>query len=474
MQPRGRTLALLIVVLVLLAPMAFAQEEGDAADTQATETQAEDTQGAAEQAMSFGMGLGIGAEVIGDVTYQTLSITPDVAFGKVGVGLDLTLHYRFTLDEEGNTSLEIRKEDWIPSAELNFLELYLPKIRYVRYGLKGEPLYAKFGSIDDGTLGNGFIMGGYSNTLFLPERRIFGLAFDLDGRLFSFPYVGIETFAANLAAFDVFGTRLFVRPLIDLSIPILKNIQFGGTVVADRDPYYHMKIIAPDDPQYQVANASIAVIGTDFRLPVLSNPVISMATFADMAFAGNSTGGMLGVGGTLIGFLTYGAQLRILGDNFLPVYFDATYDLYRPTKYQIATASSTIVDGSVGWFASLGTSFLENKVVFNASLDGPFSPPARLADGSVDPNSTANYPHLRAVLVVAEGVLPGFFFDASYDKKLIRSFKDLIDPTDAVIGARINYKTGPAVISLVYNLRYNPALGEFDVTSGLESSLTLF
>jgi hypothetical protein len=467
MRLRGRTLALLIA-LAVLAPVAFAQEGEESTDTQAPATQE-----TAADGLNFGMGLGIGAEVIDDVTYQTLSVTPDVAFGKVGVGLDLTLHYRFTL-VDGSTSMEIRKEDWVPSAELNFFELYLPKIRYVRYGLKGEPLYAKFGSIEDATLGNGFIMGGYANTLFLPERRIFGLAFDLDGRLFGFPYVGIETFAANLAAFDMFGTRLFVRPLIDLSIPILKNIQFGGTVAADRNPYYHMQIIAPDEPEYQVDTTSIAVIGADFRLPILSNPVLSLATFGDIAFAGKSTGGMLGFGGTLIGFLTYGAQLRILGDNFIPVYFDATYDLYRPTKYQIATADTTVVDGSVGWFASLGTSFLDDKVVFNASLDGPFSPPVRLADGSADPDATANFPHLRTVLVVAEGVVPGFFFDASYDKKSIQSFEDLIDPTDAVIGARINYKTGPAVISLVYNLRYNPALGEFDVTSGLESSITLF
>ena len=27
--------------------------------------------------------------------------------------------------------------------------------------LKGEPLYAKFGSIDDATLANGFILGNY-------------------------------------------------------------------------------------------------------------------------------------------------------------------------------------------------------------------------------------------------------------------------------------------------------------------------
>ena len=183
-----------------------------------------------EGGFDFGLNIGIGAETFGGVTYQTLKLSPDIAIGKFGIGLELTLHYLFAPD------FEVRQEDWVPTGDDNILDVYLPKFKYVRYGFKGDPLYAKFGSIENGLLGNGFIMGGYDNTLFLPEKRIFGLTFDLDGALFNFPYVGIETFIGNLAQLDVMGFRTFIRPLAFTEIPIIHGLPVGGTVALARQP----------------------------------------------------------------------------------------------------------------------------------------------------------------------------------------------------------------------------------------------
>ncbi|MEE8440578.1 MAG: hypothetical protein V3S41_02560, partial [Spirochaetia bacterium] len=185
-----------LVLLVACTAFVFAQDEGGGSD------------------LDFGLGISIGAQSFpnpdftgtgtepGTITYQSVGMSPDLAFGKFGIGLDVTLNYRFTGGVDG-TDFEIRREDWIPDADTSFLELYLPKLQYIRWGLKGDPLFVKLGSIDDGMLGNGFIIGGYTNTQYLPERRIFGMGLDVDGQLFNFPYVGLETFAGNLAAFDV-------------------------------------------------------------------------------------------------------------------------------------------------------------------------------------------------------------------------------------------------------------------------------
>ncbi len=429
-----------------------------------------------EKPFDMGMSLVIGTQSFNEngqtVTYQKLSFNPDISFGKVGIGLNITLHYNFTGGANGN-EFEIRKADWVPDPVTfqNILGLYLPLIRYVRYGEKGDPIYAKFGQIDDATLGNGFIMGNYSNTLFLPEQRIFGLSFDMDGSLFNFPYVGFESVVGNLALFDVIGMRFYVRPLLFLSVPIIKNIEFGTTIAADTNVFAH-------EPDYATSlginaeEAKITAYGMDFRLPLLSNPVVSLATFGDIAsIQGKSVGGMLGFGGKLISFFTYGAQLRMLGQDFIPVYFDASYDLFRTLKYQLIEAGGSIPP-FVGWFASLGTSFLDDKIIFNVSLDGPFG----VVDN--DPNNYMNYPHLRGIFEIAEDILPGFSFDASYDKKMIASFSDLISPEDAVIQARLNYKTGPAMISFIYKIKYVPNAGSgenpWEITSGLESSIQLF
>ncbi len=424
-----------------------------------------------DEGFNFGMDMELGAETFNDsgtpVSYQKLSLNPDISFGKVGIGMAITLHYRFD-GENGN--FDFRDEDWVPSGERTFLDIYLPLFRYIRYGHKGDPLYGKIGSIDDGTLGNGFLMGGYSNTNFLPERRIVGLALDLDGSLFNFPYLGIETFTGNLAKFDVFGTRLYARPLLELGMPIIKNLQIGVTYAMDRDPNALGTFV---DSSAQPDK--VTMYGLDFMQPVLSSDLFSLALFGDFDIQGASgsktraaTGGLLGFGGKLIGFMNYGLNALFLGDNYVPFYFDSAYDLYREAKYEMYTGAFTIQAYS-GWLASLGFSFLDDKLSFSTSLDGAFK---------IDPAVDATYPHLKASFVVGEDILPGIFFDASYDKRYIKNWGDLVSPENAVIGADINYKTGPAVITLGYDLRYvaNPEAGNsnWETTAKLSTSISLF
>jgi hypothetical protein len=309
-------------------------------------------------------------------------------------------------------------------------------------------------------------MANYDNTLFLPEKRIFGLGVDLDGALFAFPFVGIETLVGNLAVLDVVGGRLYVRPLAATGIPILENLELGGTLVADTQPNLYGATTAAASP--------IMVFGGDIRQPILASPIFSLAAFADVAsIQGSSIGGAVGFGGRLIGIFTYGAQLRVLGPNFIPNYFNATYDLFRAAEFDaVMTGGGT--ETVIGWFASLGTSLLDDKIVFSAGLDGPFTPPYPGAV-STDPEYVLNYPHLRGVFTIAEGIMPGISADFSYDKKGIAAWGDLISPTNAAIQAQINYKTGPAVISFIYMVRFAPGqTPDWIVTSGLQSSIQLF
>lgn len=466
---------LFALIFTLSALLSFAQESESADSTAGT-------------GPDFGLGLTLGAQsfpnpdfVPGEsepelLTYQSLGLSSDIGIGKFGLGLDLTVNYRFTAGD-GN-DFEIRPQDWVPDANRNFLEVYLPKIRYARWATKGEPLYVLLGSVDNGILGNGFVMGGYTNTQYLPTQRLFGLSLDVDGALFNFPYIGIETFVGNLAAFDLIGTRLFVRPLVGTDIPIVSNLQIGGTLVADLNPFY----FAEDDPDADAEiatflpasttkeEASVLIYGADFRLPILSNPVVSLAGFGDIVFQNDAIGGMLGTGGRLFQVVTYGAQLRFVGANFIPVYFDGSYDLYRPQKYALYSgAPGFSTDPYVGWFASAGFSLVSEQLVFAANLDGPFD---------VDPDNVFKQPHLLATLSVGEELLAGFSVDASYDKRGILGWEDLISPENAVIGARVNYRIESATISLVYDLKYDPfpqpGADEWIITSRVESAISLF
>jgi hypothetical protein len=158
----------------------------------------------------------------------------------------------------------------------------------------------------------------------------------------------------------------------------------------------------------------------------------------------------------------------MFGSGFIPTYFDGTYDVFRSVKYAIMNTEPESKDTTLGWLASLGMNILGDKIALNVSLDGPFK--AAPANGGIN-----DYPHLRGVFTVADGFLAGFSVDALYEKYYLGAdgdfWGDLIDPKDAVIGAKVNYKTGPAVLSLLYNLRFDPATGDYIITSSLMTSI---
>ncbi len=451
----------------------------------ATAQEAEEEDGG----FGFGLGMDLGVQTFLDEagepeTFQRVGFIPDISFGKFGLSLDLSFHVASDPDN-ADMPFKFRKADWVPEGDTTFLELYLPKFNYIRYGEKGEPLFVKLGSIDDGTLGTGFIMGNYSNKLFMPNEKIFGMSFDMDGNLFNFPYVGFESFIGNLAHPDVIGGRLFGRPLIWSDFPIVKDLEIGFTLAGDIDPAYREEYFTSlpgiytttgtgDDLTLDETIEPVMIWGIDAIQPILSNDLVSLAAFASMAVepvdGATSSGVMIGAGGRFISFLPYMFQIRYLGENFIPSYFDTTYDLYRAQKYAVLSGEIT-TDAFVGWLASTGFSLLEDKIAFNASIDGPF---ASIPDGEVLENSPSQYPHMRLAFTVAEGLLPGIYFDAYYDKQYIASLSDIFDPVGALIGANVNYKTGPAIITLAYDVKYDPSTGDYSTTAKLMTSIGLF
>ncbi|GAB1484442.1 hypothetical protein MASR2M78_32600 [Treponema sp.] len=158
-----------------------------------------------------------------------------------------------------------------------------------------------------------------------------------------------------------------------------------------------------------------------------------------------------------------------------PSYFDAAYDLFRHLKYESLTSDPS-GNPFLGYYASLGFSVLAKLITFNLSMDGPFIIPD--SAGGI-----ADYPHLSASLNLAEGMLAGFSFGAMYEKYYLGAdesqgasgsfWQDLVSPENSLIGASIRYRTGPALISLNYNLRYDPSVPDsFVVTSSLMSAIS--
>ncbi|SIP90012.1 hypothetical protein SAMN05920897_101196 [Alkalispirochaeta americana] len=424
------------------------------------------------QSLETGTSIGLGVvsfseEKTGEtISYQLLALRPHLTAGKFSLGLNLEIHYRFTGGD--GQDFEIREEDWNPRGEMNVLELYLPKIDYLRYGQKGDSLFLSLGSFSDATLGNGFIMESYSNQLFRPERPLFGALFDLDALAVGLPYGGIETVVANTAAWDVIAGRLFIRPLGGMNLPLLSRLQVGGTLAVDRDPYYHVQ--KQESPQNPFADKStpdpVIIWGVDTRIPLVEAERLRLAVFGDVVNQDDRLGGMVGTGGVLragpLGIL-YGGQLRLYEDNFIPTYFDSSYDRRRVERFRVYDGDRD-VKGTLGWLARLGFSSAQEGLRFVTTMSGPFE------DG------TGVGPDLQSTLTIAEGAFPGFpglSFSGTYQTFDLAKPADILEAEDTLLGIRLNIRSGPVVISLVTDLRHDP-LAEGDpwtITSGLETTI---
>ncbi len=458
----------------------------ESSEEESSEEEASDDQSSEEEAsegLSLNMGIGLGATTIDGKTWQVLSVYPDLAVGKLGIGLGINFRYQLIVSSSGHSKLAPREEDWVVKhgSYADWLNLYLTKVEYVRWAQKGDPLYIKAGNITGAVLGTGFTLNGYRNTLFLPDRRLFGAAVDVDGRLVGFPYLGFESVAGNVSRFDVIGGRVYLRPLAWLDVPVIKGFQVGGSGYMDREPFLYLQDDKDDgDSLYdgtmipsEAREKPIIIKGADTILPVFDNRFIGLRLFTDTVVQPkNSTGFMGGFDGNLFGFLLYGGQYRRMSTNFIPGYFGPAYDTHRGRYYPGAKSDEILITASQGYQGMAGLSFFEGGFITQVTVDGP-----RYA--SSDDAPRYRYPHLNGQMVLAEDVIPAFFFDAHYDKYAIDSWEAFRSYKDALIGATVNYKNGPAVISMTVDVQYNPEYetnpdeyDKWDVSTKLETRIS--
>ena len=150
---------------------------------------------------------------------------------------------------------------------------------------------------------------------------------------------GIETVISNFGDPTVLGGRVFVRPLQeeegDTSIlPILNNLEFGGTYLMDIEPNQ-----IPDDEEIPETTDedSLVALGLDVGVPLINNQLLRLEVYDDVAFlntkpiaeapgqTGTAIGNALGLGLSISKAL-FKIEYRSLGEGFYPTIFDYTYE----------------------------------------------------------------------------------------------------------------------------------------------------
>jgi hypothetical protein len=399
---------------------------------------------------------GLGMTWIDNNAYYTISFQPDIQIGKIGVGLGINLLYSA---ETG----KIRSKDWNSSNSVTRL------IRYLRYGHKGDPFYARVGALDAERIGHGFILNYYNNQIDYDGRKI-GLSLDADFGLF-----GFESMTNNLARLEVIGGRGYVRPLYNSDMPILKRLAFGASVVTDAVPDFN-------DPSKK---DRITEWGIDVELPLIKTDALKMLLYADHAqivdYGSGQTIGLRTDFNTLWGFLglTVNLERRNLGKRFISNYFGPFYEVLRYTTIgevidfyesmggnpsgipsDLPPAFSGVPVGQYmlldmmnqkrnGWYGALDLDFFHLIRVIGAYQ-------------KMDNLDNSGELHLGAGLAKT---IPLVDVQASYDKRGLESAKDLFTLDNrSVARVGVGYKIKPYLLlymDYIWSFTWDETLGQF-------------
>ncbi len=163
--------------------------------------------------------------------WTRIAVGVDVPIWRFGVFFDLELF----LDAQGNFS----NKGWDFSSGRNTAESLLRKIRYIRFNHPGDPVFIKFGGLDNVSFCYGFVVDRFTNMLNYPGEKLFGLQFDLND--LSPIGLSLQTLIPDFKDFGndggILAARLAFKPLKMTDKPIIGGLTIGATVASDLNQY---------------------------------------------------------------------------------------------------------------------------------------------------------------------------------------------------------------------------------------------
>jgi len=370
--------------------------------------------------------MGVGATFIDGETYYLVSFAPEVAFGQLGIGLDLNLRF--------NTQGKLRMGDY------SKFEDYLRIIRYVRWAQKGDPFYIRVGQLDYSLLGHGSIIYNYRNSASYDMRRT-GIELDLN-----FEKYGFESIYSDITGRGLLGLRGYFRPLKFTSlakIPFINNFEVGATFTRDLNQYAdytHNDTFSRIDS----SRSGLSIYGFDFGLPILSYSFLKSTLYYDFAQISNyGHGSSIGINMNFYGMgilnIRGKYEYRINGANYIPAYFNALYEHDRFSFLNRLSKSDSLwqIAANRGYFGELIISVFNSIYIiagYQASAD------------------VKNQGILHAELQLPQ--VAGIVVRGAFDKTRVGRVFILDD--NSILGAEIGYKPVKyLLVSMLYQRTFS-------------------
>ncbi|NWF50698.1 MAG: hypothetical protein HXY49_09160 [Ignavibacteriaceae bacterium] len=395
---------------------------------------------------------GLGLNWIDGELHYRFNFRPEVSFANFGVGLDLNLDF----DSKGN----LRKENF------NEFSDYLSVIRYVRYGMKNDPVFIKLGALDYYTLGHGSIIYQYNNSPSFDTRKT-GLVADID-----FGKFGFESIYSSFGEAGVIGLRGYVKPLQFTSaagIPIIGNLEVGATFATDINDKAGIVVGSLDSVTNKLSvvddKGSISIVGVDLGLPLLETNLLGIILYFDYAKiieygSGISTGIKLNFEGLGLVSATAKLERRFNQEKYLPSYFNSFYELER---FQVMNDGTVLSKAQVLNSATTASNGVYGELSINV---------LKLFDIIGSYQRLDKYPNSGALHInseIAPEDIP-FLVRAGYDKVNVGNETDLFKLDDrSLLFFEFGYKPVQyLLVSMLYSWTFTPQRDADDKVVGYE------
>jgi hypothetical protein len=396
-------------------------------------------------------------------TFQTLVLRPHLTWDDWYIQLDLPLNYQI-VDSDG-FSVSLREADWVPTGKRTYLDVYLPRIALIQFGEPGADVFFQVGAINELTLGNGFVVDRYSNTLFAPGHTQTGANISLRGPLFGLPSGGFDAIIGNLAALDVIAGRVHWALFEFSGHPLFSTMEVGTTLAADRDPWYlATRNPAENNPFVDGAppgnkpDDAATTWGIDVKIPVVRSPEFQAAVYGDYIVQNQRSGSMLGVEASFAERLLLRGEAQLVQDGVVPRYFGALYDSRRPEIYRVWNGEIA-KPGGFGWLGGAGLVSRDNRFAIHTSVAGH--------PGGGD-DDTAQQVHASFQY---HGTIE---IEARYDTFGVTSLADFANLKNTRVGVHAAIRSEAVAVALSYNVVHDPLQpgDPWAVFAGLETRIS--
>lgn len=395
--------------------------------------------------MADALGIEIGTISLDGETYSKVVAQPVFQIGPLRAGLYLPLIYSGDMfspadwyKPNGNNEWSFGfDQDWSGATLVALGDLVgdiALKIKFIEWGNQRDDFFFKVGSLNTLTLGHGLLMRNYANDADFPAIRRIGFNLGMDYGVF-----GFEALTNDLAAPQIFGARVYTRPIAQFPLAI------GLSAVTDFGPGWDLP---PEDeggsPAFIVERAVDPVfvnLALDLDYPIVEGEIASAILYGDVggllpylrADGGGLSAGFqtqalyngtefrnygiaAGVFGGLFG-VDYRLEFRNYHGVFKPAFYDSNYERMKGehVRDMVSFLQDPTADefksSTIGIYGEAGFS-LFNLVTFEAGYMWPITThptTGALILGDDD--------ELLASLSVKDGLIPlGITAGISYER----------------------------------------------------------